>query len=85
MSNSIDYQVWRNGNPSFGSIAALDEDEAIAKLRAKYPTAEVSSDPVNEGQILVEIVPKAESDGFDGQFTKMYGKPFRWSGRKTPA
>ena len=27
----------------------------------------------------------AESDGFDGQWTKMYGKPFRWSGRKTPA
>lgn len=24
-------------------------------------------------------------DGFDGQFTKMYGKPFRWSGRKTPS
>lgn len=24
-------------------------------------------------------------DGFDGQWTKMYGKPFRWSGRKTPA
>lgn len=34
--------------------------------------------------------PKSKSkpvvcDGFDGQFTKMYGKPFVWSGRKTPA
>ena len=27
----------------------------------------------------------AESDGFDGQMTKVYGKPFRWSKRKTPA
>ena len=26
-----------------------------------------------------------ECDGFDGQWTKLYGKPFRWSGRKTPA
>lgn len=26
--------------------------------------------------------PEADCDGFDGQFTKMYGKPFKWSGRK---
>ena len=26
-----------------------------------------------------------ECDGFDGQWTKMYGKPFRWSKRKVPA
>ena len=26
----------------------------------------------------------AESDGFDGQMTKVYGKPFRWSGRTVP-
>ena len=81
MSNSIDYQVWRNGTPKCGSIAAKDKDEAIVKLRKRFPGAEVSSDPVNEGQVLVEF----ESDGFDGQFTKVYGKPFRWSGRKTPA
>jgi hypothetical protein len=55
MSNKIDYQVWRNGNPSFGSVAAKDESEAIAKLQSKFPTARVSPDPVNENQILVEI------------------------------
>lgn len=27
---------------------------------------------------------KPVCDGFDGQFTKMYGKPFRWSKRTEP-
>jgi hypothetical protein len=25
-----------------------------------------------------------DCDGFDGQMTKVYGKPFRWSGRTVP-